>query len=81
MTRATLLTVAAFTVLFGYNAYGQDNVVTNCQQELEQHPGSLPAHAAGHAREDETINEEYQRTGDKATHHYKVTYAHIDQLA
>ena len=81
MTRTTLFLVAALTVLFGHTAYGQQVSVVNCEEELARHPGSLPAHPAGHARENETITEEFRRTGNSETHHRKLTYAHIDQLA
>ena len=47
---------------------------SSCREVLKQHPGTYPAHAAGHSRQEETASEERRRTGNQERYHRKITY-------
>ncbi len=52
----------------------------NCREGLDLYAGTFPAHPAGHDREEETIIEEYQRTGNFDRLYQKVTGAVLGQV-
>ena len=65
-------------VVDGNYAYGFSDA--ECREVLNEHPGSFPAHPAGHPRQNETVNEEVDRTDDQQEHHRKLTYFHSKQI-
>lgn len=84
--RYSSIAVAMFSALVGLGtaelaqADAWEFQDTNCRELLEEHPGSFPAHAAGHSRANETALEEVQRTGKRARYHQKITYWALDQV-
>ena len=80
------IAVAMFSVLVGLGTaeFAQADAWEfqdmNCREFLEKHPGSFPAHPAGHRLKDETVLEEVQRTGKQDRHHQKITYLALNQV-